>query len=402
MLSVVSRRSLIFVLVALLVACTVTVQPEWKRLYNGGGSDRMNWMSTVTVDSRGDVVMVGSSLKLGGGRNEDMVIAKYDPQGNRLWVRAHDLSTSLLTSDEDPKATVIDEAGNIYIAGVQYLYDDNTSLYASFVMKVTSTGQVAWSRKLSDVQDAYNLKWQSGRLYVTGQTTQVFDTDGKKLLNIAHTSRPAWAIDTNINGEFVIAGSGGISRYSANGTLVWHQPAQAGVQHQADIIFHEDGTMTVAQMLQERGAARISHLAADGRTVWRRDYATPKRTFGMAGHAMLAEDGRGDLYLVSSNTDARRLVKINRAGREYWNKTNTKGIVTAMDVSPSGGLFIVGNGNNEKWDSSGKLLAEAPAGGTVSETTGALARDGDSIYVGYSIVNNSTYEFYLAKYKDQE
>ena len=152
----------------------------------------------------------------------------------------------------------------------------------------------------------------------------------------------------------------------------------------------------------ERGGAAVIQLDTQGNRVWSQTFAPARSSYGAAGPALLREDFRGDLYLVASNAEGRRIAKLDSAGGVYWNKASGEGIVQDAGLT-DGGLFLVGNGYDEKRSASdGSQIAEAELGRTVQTTQGSLALDGDRIYSGYAALDDQgRFAMTVRRFQDQ-
>ena len=88
-------------------------------------------------------------------------------------------------------------------------------------------------------------------------------------------------------------------------------------------------------------------------------------------------------------------------GDIIWHVSNQQGEISAINLDDNGGIFVVGNGNNEKYTDDGVLIAVANAEYEVQQRTGSIVSKGNDVYVGYSTFINNNFDFYLAKYADR-
>jgi outer membrane protein assembly factor BamB len=115
---------------------------------------------------------------------------------------------------------------------------------------------------------------------------------------------------------------------------------------------------------------------------------------------MVFEDNRGDVLMTTSNADGHRVAKLDASGRVVWNTRSRKGIVQDAALS-NGELFVVGDGQNGKYDRNGNRLGESEVGRNVQITTGSVVIDGDRLYAGYSAEQNGNFGLHLSQYLDQ-
>lgn len=128
----------------------------------------------LALDADGNVYVVGSTNGNLGGTNlggADAYIAKYDNDGNLQWTRI--LGT---TGDNDSFLSVaVDALGNIYAAGVTNgsLDGPNAGLLDSFVARYDGDGNRIWVRQVGTDGDevGHNVRVDaSGNVYTTGTT----------------------------------------------------------------------------------------------------------------------------------------------------------------------------------------------------------------------------------------
>ncbi len=104
---------------AILMKISATGATEWVRQYGGVYSDTFLHLA---VDARGNIFAQGSfrdvaafggaKLTAGGGADEDIVLAKYDANGDHLW------SKNFGGDDDDvPGGIAVDPAGHVTMAG---------------------------------------------------------------------------------------------------------------------------------------------------------------------------------------------------------------------------------------------------------------------------------------------
>ena len=118
----------------------------WTRLL---GSSLRESASGVTVDSSGNVFVAGHTYgnidaNINMGSN-DIVLAKYSPDGTRLWTRQLGTSSSDSASD-----VTVDSTGNIYVTGSTFGGLDgniNAGLYDFFTVKYSTDGTKLWTKQ---------------------------------------------------------------------------------------------------------------------------------------------------------------------------------------------------------------------------------------------------------------
>lgn len=398
MMSKLSRFSVILSL-TVLVACKAALSPDWVVFYTQAvdGEERIEWLSNVAVDSYGDVITAGETIVLGADRQENVLVAKHDTGGNLIWATEYDFAQGAYRSDDNVTDMALDNDGNAYLVGVQYIVENDVQRYGSFMMKVDSLGAVVWTLALSDKEDARDVEVSDNKVYVTGHSTQVFDMDGLRLLNIEHPDAKAWDVEVDDLGNIYVVGYAAATKFNAEGAQVWSVVQPEGLTHQASIAVNIDGSVVIAHL--ESNNIRVVGISSEGLPQWNKSYTPSQQSYGLPGHALVKTDWRGDIVVAVSNDKSRRIVKLNDAGQEVWQVTGS-GIVREFMIDDTGAVYVVGSGTNEKYDANGQFVAEATMDYAVGVTSGSIALDGQDIYIAYSAKSDSTYKFFLAKYVD--
>ncbi|TDT44410.1 hypothetical protein DES49_0512 [Halospina denitrificans] len=393
-----------------LTACVATVEPEWVATYlhkPNTGTDQITWLNDMTVDSHGNVLAAGTGINVdtsdGLDRSEDALLVTIGPEGNVLRATDLDLAGGAHRSDDKARLMALDPQDNVYMVVHQYAVIDDQGQSTSWLVSFDRNGTLRWKEQISDDSDVRGLAWHQGRIYTTGDQTLAHDASGNETLRIPHESARRASIDFADNGDIVVAGSGTVSRHAPNGDARWSYTSDRDLINNGTVLVSQSGNVVYAEGTEnERGGAAVIQLDTQGNKVWSSTFAPARSSYGAAGPALLQEDFRGDLYLVASNSDGRRMAKLDSAGGTYWNKTSGEGIVQDAGLT-DGGLFLVGNGYDEKRDASdGSQIAEAKLGRTVQNTQGSLALDGNRIYSGYAAVDDENrFEMHVRRFADQ-
>jgi hypothetical protein len=142
---------------AMLVKITGDGKLEWAKQFGGAYSDTIQF---VAVDGQGNIVVQGvfkdvsdwggpNKLTAGGGSDNDVVLAKYDLNGDHLW------SARFGNAFNDVAGGVtIDPAGNITMVGSfdqSVSFGDGTEMKSNgeadiFVSRFTPDGKLEWAR----------------------------------------------------------------------------------------------------------------------------------------------------------------------------------------------------------------------------------------------------------------
>jgi hypothetical protein len=119
--------------------------------------------NAITTDASGNVIVAGLSKDVLGNRVgplalnfPDVVVAKYAPNGTRLWVKQFtvgDPDTSP-NAESQAKGVATDADGNIYVVGSAYVSSSNA--FKGFVLKLGPGGNKIASIKLDETSPAEN------------------------------------------------------------------------------------------------------------------------------------------------------------------------------------------------------------------------------------------------------
>ncbi|PSK90402.1 SBBP repeat-containing protein [Taibaiella chishuiensis] len=201
----------------------------WAR--NIGGSD-WDYGQSITLDNTGNVYVTGSFVDTAyfgatatansvvSAGSTDVVLAKYDNNGNFIWGKAVGGSSS----DDGQKVTT-DAAGNVYVAGRYMLTADfdpgpgTANLVAGgatdiFLAKYSATGAYIWAKGIGGTgYDAPSdlIADAAGHLYTVGSFAGTVDFDpGTGTANLTSNSG---------------LGDAYVAKYDTSGAYVWAKQA---------------------------------------------------------------------------------------------------------------------------------------------------------------------------------
>lgn len=145
-------------------------QLQWTRQF---GTQDYEFPKAIDTDSQGNVYITGWTLGDLGGKNagsDDAWLAKYDSNGNQLWIKQFGTS-----GDDASLSMKVDGDCNIFLAG--YINNDlgekNAGVDDAWVAKYDSNGNQLWSQQFgtSKFDAATNVTSDNvGNVYVTGIT----------------------------------------------------------------------------------------------------------------------------------------------------------------------------------------------------------------------------------------
>lgn len=137
----------------------------WTRTYNGPASaDDMGY--GVAYDPVGAVYVAGSHTTVVQGEN--IVLLKYDPDGNLVWMKEADGSSGGMDRGAD---VGVDSTGAVYVTGFVWVPGQSMNIW---LRKFDSGGNVLWTRTFNGADNGWDQPQgisvtPSGEVYVCGE-----------------------------------------------------------------------------------------------------------------------------------------------------------------------------------------------------------------------------------------
>jgi len=250
------------------------------------GSSTNDYATAISTDSSGNSYITGYTFGSLPGNStagvSDIFVAKYDTNGNQIWIDQFGSSSS-----DNANGITIDSSGNIYVVGyTASTLPGNTKLGLNdaFITKYNASGNILWIKQfgssLSDI--AYGVSTDtSGSIYVVGQTYGTlagnstlgstdgflakYDGNGNQIWIDqfgSSTGDNARAVTTDSSGNIYVAGDtygslsgyrnlgsndGFLIKYNASGNQVWaNQFGSSGSDNINSIQIDKTGNIYVA------------------------------------------------------------------------------------------------------------------------------------------------------------
>ena len=367
----------------------------------------------VCVDLAGNVYIAGStqgSLAAPNAGSGDGFVAKYNASGTLLWTKQFG------TSAGDSMAAVsVDSAGNIYVAGSTQgnLGAPNAGGADAFVLKLSSSGTLLWSRQLGTANND------------TGEIDIALDGTGSVYIS-AYT-------DGNIGGTPAGGFDAWIGKYDSSGTLSW--VTQFGTTaHDFGTSMSVDGAGNVYIAGRTKGNLGGANAGLDdgfvakfdssGASVWSQQFGTSSDddingvwADGL-GNVYVAGYSFGNLEGTNAGLNDGWVARLS----ERWDAqlgTNHRDESYGVATDALGNSYVTGftggalNGANagiydafvSKYDAVGMLLWTRQLGTVYTDIANAIAVDaaGNSYITGYTDgdlggVNAGSRDVFIAKY----
>lgn len=217
----------------------------WTRTYDGGTDYDVG--AGVAVDAAGNVLATG--LQTAASGDYDVVVLKYDPDGNPLWTQTYDGPGS---GDDNGVRIAADSAGNAFVVGTETAAGGDADVW---VRKYDASGGIVWTNSIDEAGEddiAYGIAVDPSdnvlvveTLTPAGGTTsedvvQKYDNDGGPLWAATYPSTDmpfdfVWAVTSDAAGNVLVGGTeftsvagGWAAKLDPGGADVWsmqHQPA---------------------------------------------------------------------------------------------------------------------------------------------------------------------------------
>ncbi|GIW26157.1 Ig-like domain-containing protein [Meiothermus sp.] len=309
--------------------------------------------TAITVDAGGNVIVAGLSRELLGelgqlnSRFPDVVVAKYDPNGTRLWVKQFTVGDPNTTPNVEStaKGVATDASGNIYVVGSAFVSSANA--FKGFVLKLGPNGNRINSIKLDEATASANglnaVAVSGTSLYLGGYTAGTVPSG----TNAGGEDAALYKYDTDLTFQWAQQlGSAGNDRITALGVDAAGDVYVAGFAN---------GALPSKAAVGQTDAFAAKYSAA-GTQQWLEQFGTP---FGDSANALVVSGSSvyvagyvtGDFVAGTYNggTDL-FLVKFGSTGSETWRRqfspTDPAQINPyGMAADASGNVYIVGDVN---------------------------------------------------------
>ncbi|MBW4681571.1 MAG: SBBP repeat-containing protein [Microcoleus vaginatus WJT46-NPBG5] len=283
-----------------------------------------------TSDSTGNVYLTGYTRGAWGSPkagsyifDEDAFVAKYDSQGNQIWVQQFGNALPQYSQD-----VATDSTGNLYVSGETYgdLGGSSAGFVDAWVAKYDSTGNQLWVKQwgTAGADSAQNVGVDgAGNVYICG------DTQG------------------DLGGQYNTY----IAKYDSTGNQLWvKQLGAASDYRREDFKTDSAGNLYISGRASGTDAWAAKY-DSEGNQVWSHQWGTADYDYANG----IALDDAGNVYVSggtgepaifdSPNADP-WVIKYDAEGNQQWVKAlNTPGRDTSsgVAVNGAGNIYTAGN-----------------------------------------------------------
>jgi hypothetical protein len=338
-------------------------------LKKAGGSD-YEVVEEIEVDQSGNIYMTGyfygtanfNNLSLTSGGGSDVFLAKYDTNGEIVWVQKAGGSNS-----DTGKSLFLDDNGDVYLAGdfSNVASFNNTSVTSAggtdvFIVKYTTNGVLEWVKSAggsSDDSVESVAVDDSGNVYIVGSFSNT--------MNVGNTTLTS-------AGSYDVF----IAKYNPTSTAwVWAKRGGGnGSDTGRDIVITSGGKVLITGMFESTASFESKTIACEGeRDIFIVEYYSNgniywiRREGGKYGENALkigldSEDNIyiagiyygltnfGSTWLSNDGSNNGYIAKLNTNGISQWvQKIGGNGSVDVigMNVEANGNIYITGRFNGE-------------------------------------------------------
>lgn len=410
---------------------------QWTKLVGASGSFS-TYGNATAVDRVGNVYLLGTTTgavlnqtKISPTLYNDILLIKYDPNGNLLWSKQ---MGSPINSSTYAEQLFIDSFGFVYFVGAAAgpFNEYNGSGSGSIVVKLTDSGDVLWTKIVPTGGESlgYGITSDpSGNIYITGNTEE-----------------------TVLNGQTAAGGRNTfIFKYDQIGNLVWTKLYDdSGISTYGQSILYEPISQSLLVAGQTGGSGEVFGVVTPGDSTdsyllslnlngdfqWIQflggvGISTQTRGIGIdkKGSIYVTGDTNGNLDgITKDGTTVQYLTRYDTNGKKYWTRLLGGGgsaltysyalyADNSFHIYTFGGSQGTVNGTNTvgnrdalltKYDTDGNLIWTKLTGGTSLEVMGrGISSDRyGALYVsGYTSgsiddqAKQGTYDAFLMKYQ---
>lgn len=253
----------------------------------------------VTVDSSDNIYVCGRANYSSRTSSEDMITAKFNPDGTLSWVRG-------LGSDygETNNSVSIDSSGNVITVGSGSITGSGSDQY-SIITKRSSSGSLTSVRRFGDTND---------RVYTYGS-----DIDSSDNIYLAGTA------DYSYSGNST---SAILMKYNSSLTLQWWKVLGSTTNNNNDYFYDvkvdSSGNPIACGYTVSQGQGGYDVLVAkynsSGVLQWQKTYGTSSDDYGRN----IVFDSSGNIYVAGYSTQTGNpsfIMKLNSSGVLQWAKS---------------------------------------------------------------------------------
>jgi hypothetical protein len=311
------------------------------------GTDKNEEITGVTVDSQGNIYVIGSTEGNLFGTNvggKDIFIAKFSPGGELIWGKQ--LGT---IEDDVPFDIAVDSDRNFYVVGATYgdLFGKLVRKWSedAFVVKFSSKGEIIWSKQFGtpgqDWAEGVAIDNKNRMIYIVGflQIGEFGDLEAKVFEE--ETYEEIFLIKYDFEGNKIYEKLYGTKRNDAGRSICIDN------EDNIYIVGDTDGGWFIENETKGKNSF-IVKLTSKGNILWGKEFGSNEQDYAIDVYV----DKNGDIYVVgvmnikeTFDTADAFICKYDKNGNQIWMKEikvdGKEDVISGIKVK-EGNVYIVG------------------------------------------------------------
>jgi uncharacterized delta-60 repeat protein len=188
----------VFILIVISPAETYSqVSEEWTKFFES--EESFDLVNDITADNSGNIYITGYS-----SFDPDILTVKYNSSGDIIWAKNFN---SLDNESDIGEAVAVDNSGNVYVAGSTRKGSGSES-QDIILIKYNPDGDILWTRGFNGNADDFDLAADAaldndGNIYITGESTDSSSDENITTIKYDPSGNQQWVKFYNGSGDNV-------------------------------------------------------------------------------------------------------------------------------------------------------------------------------------------------------
>lgn len=276
----------------------------WMKFYNGPANDHDS-PTNMIFDKTGNIIVTGISK--GINSDFDYITLKYSPTGDLMWENRFDDSTH---NYDYPIKVMVDDSNNVYVSGRNRLVSGETDINCIGVVKYSKNGNFIWNKYITGISIINNpvsavIYSHTGETYHLG----VYSGNSSNRIVLKKLDR---------NGQFIWD-----KLYVLYDNSIFNQPTSIIIDKTGDILIGSYTRIWQPSPILRTGVTKVNPVNGD--TLWSRLFMQNK--FSEELSANLTADNSGKYFISSEliNTTLGKISTVSIDGNGDFNQTAING-----------------------------------------------------------------------------
>ena len=160
----------------------------WRTFYSGPAG-RNEFIYGGAIDQNGDLLLCGEIFN--ASNKNDILVMKYSSIGGFMWMDTIDGSAALY---DQGLSVCVDDANNYYFSGYA-----SSGVLNGILLKYSSSGQRIWNRSYANTQQALEVSYYEGHLYMNCMTSSTGNPSHAAILKLDTAGTVLNTVNLNSN-----------------------------------------------------------------------------------------------------------------------------------------------------------------------------------------------------------